>query len=102
MKYILQSTQTFNRWLSGLKDRTVKNQLLSRLARVENGHFGDAKALPDNLFELRCFFGGVGCECITQFVTKRWFCCWWVETKPAKGGTSKKPKLFCLLWRIEP
>lgn len=58
MKYDLQSTQTFNRWLSNLKDRTVKNQLLSRLARVENGNFGDFKTLEANLFELRCFFGG--------------------------------------------
>ena len=58
MKYELHSTPTFNHWLSGLKDRTVKNQLLSRLARVENGHFGDIKPLEANLFELRCFFGG--------------------------------------------
>ena len=58
MKYELQSTQTFNHWLAKLKDRTVKNQLLSRLARVENGHFGDTKALSADLFELRCFFGG--------------------------------------------
>jgi putative addiction module killer protein len=57
MKYELQSTQTFNRWLSNLKDRTVKNQLLSRLSRMENGHFGDYKPLSADLFELRCFFG---------------------------------------------
>jgi putative addiction module killer protein len=58
MKYTLQSTQTFNQWLSKLKDKTIKNQLLSRLARVENGNFGDTKALSADLFELRCFFGG--------------------------------------------
>lgn len=58
MKYELQSTQTFNQWFTRLKDRTVKNQLLSRLARVENGHFGDTKTLSPGLFELRCFFGG--------------------------------------------
>ena len=57
MKYELQSTQTFSRWLSGLKDGTVKNQLLSRLARMENGHFGGYKPLSADLFELRCFFG---------------------------------------------
>lgn len=57
MKYELQSTQTFNHWFSKLKDRMVKNQLLSRLARIENGNFGDTKALAANLFELRCFFG---------------------------------------------
>lgn len=58
MKYELKSTQTFNHWLAKLKDRTIKNQLLSRLARVENGNFGDTKALSADLFELRCFFGG--------------------------------------------
>lgn len=58
MKYELQSTQTFDRWLSSLKNGTVKNQLLSRFARLENGHFGDFKPLEENLFELRCFFGG--------------------------------------------
>ena len=36
----------------------MKNQVLSRLARVENGHFGDTKALAADLFKLRCFFGG--------------------------------------------
>lgn len=58
MKFELQSTQAFTSWLSNQKDRTVKNQLLSRLARIENGNFGDTKALSANLFELRCFFGG--------------------------------------------
>ena len=57
MKYELQSTPTFNLWLAGV-DRAVKNLLLSRLARVENGNFGDHKLLAGNLFELRCFFGG--------------------------------------------
>jgi putative addiction module killer protein len=28
------------------------------LARVEDGNFGDCKEIADNLFELRCFFGG--------------------------------------------
>lgn len=58
MKYELQSTQAFTQWFSKQKDKTVKNQLLSRLARVENGNFGDTKILSANLFELRCFFGG--------------------------------------------
>ena len=57
MRYELESTGTFNRWLGGLSG-TVKRQLLSRLARVENGHFGDHKVLASRLFELRCFFGG--------------------------------------------
>ncbi|RIZ69253.1 MAG: type II toxin-antitoxin system RelE/ParE family toxin [Methylococcales bacterium] len=58
MKYELQSTRTFNIWLTGLKDKTVKRQILARLSRVENGHFGDIKPLSADLFEMRCFFGG--------------------------------------------
>lgn len=58
MKYELQSTQIFKHWLADLKDRTVKRQVLARLARVENGHFGDIKTLSPDLFEIRCFFGG--------------------------------------------
>jgi putative addiction module killer protein len=55
MQYELKSTETFSRWISNL-DKPSKMQLLSRLARIENGNFGDHKAITDNLFELRCFF----------------------------------------------
>jgi putative addiction module killer protein len=58
MKYELKSTKIFNTWFASLKDKTIKNKLLSRLARVENGNFGDTKALDSGLFELRFFFGG--------------------------------------------
>lgn len=58
MKYTLTSTATFDKWLDSLKDRSVKNRLLTRLARVENGNFGDFKQVAANLYELRFFFGG--------------------------------------------
>ena len=57
MKYELQSTQTFDRWFTGIRG-TVRNQLLSRFDRIETGNFGDHKSLGAGLFELRCFFGG--------------------------------------------
>ncbi len=34
-----------------------ENRLLARLARVENGNFGDFKQVAGNLYELRFFFG---------------------------------------------
>jgi putative addiction module killer protein len=58
MKYELKKTQEFNSWMIGLKDKIIKRQLLSRLGRAENGHFGDFKHLSTDLFEMRCFFGG--------------------------------------------
>lgn len=41
-----------------LKDKGVKNKLLARLARIENGNFGDSKTISANLHELRMTFGG--------------------------------------------
>lgn len=58
MKYELQSTEQFNKWFGGLKDRMTRQKVLARLARAENGHFGDFKQIESNLYELRFFFGG--------------------------------------------
>ena len=57
MKYELRSTKQYDKWLSKLKDTTVKLRILARLARVENGNFGDFKQISPSLFELRLFFG---------------------------------------------
>ncbi|MEW6428920.1 MAG: type II toxin-antitoxin system RelE/ParE family toxin [Thermodesulfobacteriota bacterium] len=54
-----QSTEPqFDKWFTGLKDASVKTKLLARLARIENGNFGDFKQIGPELFELRFFFGG--------------------------------------------
>ncbi len=58
MCYEIVSTSIFEMWLKKLSDRATKNKVLARLARVENGNFGDFKKLEDNLFELRLFFAG--------------------------------------------
>lgn len=57
MKFELQSTSVFDKWFSKLKDKAIKNKVLARFARVENGNFGDTKQIASDLFELRFFFG---------------------------------------------
>ena len=57
MKYELKNTKDFSKWFAKLKDSLVKRKILARLARVENGNFGDYKKVEANLFELRFFFG---------------------------------------------
>ena len=57
MKYEIETTEDFDEWFLKLKDKTIKNRLLSRIDRVKNGNFGDFKPLGANLFELRFFFG---------------------------------------------
>ncbi len=58
MAYELVSTPVFEKWLKSLKDRSVRNRVLARLARIENGNFGDHKQLSPDLYELRFFFHG--------------------------------------------
>jgi len=55
--YELDQTEDFTQWFDGLQ-KTDRNRLIARLDRVEQGNFGDHKQLAENLFELRCFFGG--------------------------------------------
>ena len=57
MRYQLEDTVEYRKWFKKLKDATTKIKILARLARVENGNFGDHKQIDRNLFELRFFFG---------------------------------------------
>ena len=56
--YVLEQTPEFETWFNNLRDNTIKNRLLARLARVENGNLGDYKAIDGTLMELRMTFGG--------------------------------------------
>ncbi|MEM6427834.1 MAG: type II toxin-antitoxin system RelE/ParE family toxin [Deinococcota bacterium] len=49
--------EPFNDWLTSIKDRRTRARILSRLDRLEQGHYGDHKAVGQGVFELRYFFG---------------------------------------------
>ena len=57
MKYNLESTDKFDKWFKNLRDKPTKRRVLSRLARIENGNFGDYKDLKAGLSELKFKFG---------------------------------------------
>jgi putative addiction module killer protein len=57
MTYRIETTQVYDKWFSKVKDTTLRIKILARLARIENGHFGDHKHLAGNLYELRFVFG---------------------------------------------
>lgn len=57
MKYEIETTNVFDRWLAGIKDITFRARIISRFDRIQLGSFGDHKNLGDGLFELRFFFG---------------------------------------------
>lgn len=49
--------EPFTKWFNNLKDSRNRRRILSRLRRVEQGHYGDCKNIQDGVFELRLFFG---------------------------------------------
>ena len=57
MSYTIASSDIFTKWFDGLKNRTSQKRLLARIARLAEGHFGEAKCVAPSLYELRFFFG---------------------------------------------
>lgn len=49
---MIERTDNFDTWLTNLKDRVAQKQILARLGRLAEGHWGDCKAF-DDMIELR-------------------------------------------------
>ena len=48
---------TFDRWLSGLRDRRAMARIAARLDRLASGNPGDAQPVGDGVSELRIHYG---------------------------------------------
>ena len=57
MKYEVETTEEFDKWLKKIRDKKVLHRFDVCFNRIINGNFGDAKQVATNLFELRFFFG---------------------------------------------
>lgn len=53
---ILQ-TETFEKWLDGLRDSTTRRRLVLRIRKASLGQLGDVKPVGHGVFEMREFFG---------------------------------------------
>lgn len=53
---VIQS-ETFRKWLNGLRDRQARAFITARLLRLANGLMGDTSSLGDGVSELRIHFG---------------------------------------------
>ena len=56
MKYEIETTNIFDKWLSKIKDSGSKARIINRFDHIQLGNFGDHKRLGTDLFELRFFF----------------------------------------------
>ena len=57
MKYEIETTRDFDKWLSKIRDKTILHRFDVRFNRVAKGNFGDVKQIDTNLLELKFFFG---------------------------------------------
>ena len=50
-------SETFNRWLGGLRDRRAVARINQRLDRVANGLLGDVQTVGEGVSEMRIHYG---------------------------------------------
>tara|TARA_R110002074_G_scaffold152936_1_gene307529 strand:- start:99266 stop:99562 length:297 start_codon:yes stop_codon:yes gene_type:complete len=54
---VVKTTEVFDKWFIGLKDRMAKARIQARIDRVEMGNFGDVSSVGEGVSELRIFYG---------------------------------------------
>ena len=54
-------SETFDRWLNRLRDKTALVRILARLRNVGEGNFGDVKSVGEGVLEMRVHIGP-GCR----------------------------------------
>ena len=50
-------TETFEKWLDGLRDPSTRRRLVLRLRKASLGQLGDVKPVSLEVYEMREFFG---------------------------------------------
>ena len=55
--FSIYRTETFNAWLTNIKDRRAAARIASRLLRAESGNLGDVKSVGGGISEMRIDYG---------------------------------------------
>lgn len=53
----VQTTELFDAWFKGLRDRRAKVRIQARIDRLEMGNFGDVAPVGEGVSEMRIFYG---------------------------------------------
>lgn len=55
--YLITQTESFNKWLTGLRDLQARVAIARRIERMSVGNFGDTKPVGGGISELRIDIG---------------------------------------------
>ena len=53
----IRRSETYIKWLDGLRDDTARQRILARIKRMAFGNFGDTKPIGHGVSELRIAYG---------------------------------------------
>lgn len=53
----IQTTELFDAWFDGLKDKQARARIKVRVARAEDGNFGDCEPVGQGVSEMRIHYG---------------------------------------------
>lgn len=53
----IYTTETFDSWFEGLRDKQAARRVQARIDRVEEGNFGDHKSVGEGVSEMRIHHG---------------------------------------------
>lgn len=57
MRYTIKTTDQFDKWLKKQSDRQAVRAITIRIARAEQGNFGDSEPVGEGVSEMRIFIG---------------------------------------------
>ncbi|VAW38483.1 hypothetical protein MNBD_DELTA04-412 [hydrothermal vent metagenome] len=57
MKFEIEKTDIFDKWLTKLRDRKAVLAIANRLDRAITGNFGDVAPVGERIYEMRIFVG---------------------------------------------
>jgi len=57
MEYEVVTTEVFDNWLDGLRDRVAQKAIATRLIRAASGLFGDVEPIGEGVSEMRVHVG---------------------------------------------
>lgn len=57
MRFEIEKTEVFDKWLKKLRDRKAVLGIANRLDRVITGNFGDVSSVGEGISEMRIFVG---------------------------------------------